>query len=229
MSNQHLFKAQIFELYVKSVFPDCVVTINNTASDQDLFFTVMLFNGSLTWNAQFAYSDQDILYTEFKDIMGYDYLSGKYDGRKEYENHIYDMPECQITFSQFVVGVEEMVKLSDLLLKDIYPFDSVYSRNGFAHSISVAGYGTLTVDPNYGVWIEYLPTYKDICPDVKNEGRDFICTYEQFNENREHYIGVVRSTLMKIKTFDFEHKKIIDDRMVELKTELTKLAKEIGL
>ena len=227
MSNQHIFKAQMFELYVKSILPNVEIVINTHNSDC-LYF---LIQGLQCWSSQWSYSDDSILEKEFSEIKGFDYISGKYNENENSIVHVYDRPECHTTIEEFAACIKEMMQTTDAITNGICEIEYAYeSTHGYSFAFGPGCY--VSVDPFKGVYIqieEYDRRYPVRGILSKEDSIYSICTYEEFNNEKERYIGIIRSTIIKIKEFVSKHKCLINKRISELQEEANSLVKEYGL
>lgn len=227
MSNQHIFKAQMFELYVKSLIPNASIYIDSYRSEC-LYFVIQ---GIHIWCSQWNYSDESILDKEFSEITGFDYISGKYNENEDHELHVYDRPECHTTFGEYVEHLRKIQITAEAITKDLCEIEYTYEANhGFSLMFEVGC--CLCVDPFAGISI-HMEEYdkRDPCRGKLSmtDGIFPICTYEEFNGNKDHYIGIIRSTIIKIKEFVTKHKYLINKRIAELQEEADKLVKEYDL
>lgn len=226
MSAPHKFKAQLMEVYVKSIFPDAYVEMNTGTIDVALYVTLEDLHQS--WNSIISFKDQKILDEDFGNITGHTSLTipNHKDG-DEYVSWIEDYKN-HITFSDFVKRILEMQDFTKKVSKDICK--ASYEGSSYGFSIRL-GNKTIILhyNPSTDFKITYHPSYKGFSPtlnpDLGNEGM-IIATHLEYMCDPDDVIEKIRLMVKRILAFDSQYKSLVKVKFAELELGLGVLEQE---
>jgi hypothetical protein len=223
----HKFKAQLFKVYAEAQLPGCEVNIMDKWDDS-LNVVVELDKENQHWCSQFKFDDDTIPDKPYDEMLGWEHLSGKYNGVNETSTmpHIYDRTDEHITFAEFVKLFGEMKVLVEKLTKGISKIKYLYPHCGF--TIQYDSIIQLNVSPLEGFRLYYDPKYKGVKPQLH---ADLLSGYLVANQieyiiDPDAVIEKVRKIVLELKAFDKKYKDAIKKRMGELEADTQALVTE---